>query len=131
MILVIGGETQGKYKFVVDEILKGKTDVMSMDEKYKTLECFYTSKIMNHFHLIVKRLMEEEYTDDQIEAAIFDIIDRNPNIIIITNEIGYGIVPIEREQRRYREQTGRICCKLAKQAESVYRLTCGIPEKLK
>ena len=29
--------------------------------------------------------------------------------VVISNEIGYGIVPMDKFERRYRELTGRIC----------------------
>ena len=34
-------------------------------------------------------------------------------------------------ERAWRERTGRIGCELAKQAEAVYRVTCGIGTRIK
>ena len=34
-------------------------------------------------------------------------------------------------ERAWRERTGRIGCDLAKQAEAVYRVTCGIGTRIK
>lgn len=51
--------------------------------------------------------------------------------IIVTDEIGYGIVPIEKQERLYREMTGRLCCILAKEAEEVWRVCCGIGQRIK
>ena len=45
--------------------------------------------------------------------------------------MGNGVVPMEAFDRRYRETVGRICCNIAKQAEEVIRIVCGIPIVLK
>lgn len=59
------------------------------------------------------------------------IQSKNPEIILISNEIGYGLVPVDAFERRYREQVGRICTKLAQQAERVDRVVCGVGIRLK
>lgn len=59
------------------------------------------------------------------------LMEENPNVIIVTNELGYGIVPMERFDREYREKCGRICCELAKEANEVHRVVCGIGEVIK
>ena len=41
------------------------------------------------------------------------IYNANLDRILVTDEIGYGIVPIDPFEREYREETGRICCLLA------------------
>ena len=49
----------------------------------------------------------------------------------MTDEIGYGIVPMDLFQREYREKTGRICTELAERSEEVYRIICGIGMRIK
>ena len=49
----------------------------------------------------------------------------------MTNELGYGIVPIDPFDRSWRELTGRICTELAEHADEVTRVVCGIPVVLK
>jgi adenosylcobinamide kinase / adenosylcobinamide-phosphate guanylyltransferase len=51
--------------------------------------------------------------------------------IVICNEVGSGVIPIAREQRLAREETGRICTLLARDADTVVRMVCGIPMVLK
>lgn len=51
--------------------------------------------------------------------------------IIIADEIGYGIVPIEKEQRQFRDYYGSICTELAKRADRVIRIVCGIEQLIK
>ena len=52
-------------------------------------------------------------------------------LILTVQELGCGIVPVDAFDREWREVTGRICCELAKRAQAVYRMTCGIPARLK
>ena len=55
----------------------------------------------------------------------------NPEVIIICDEIGCGIVPLEKSDRDYRENVGRIMCRVVERAEHAERLICGIPQRLK
>ena len=50
---------------------------------------------------------------------------------MICDEVGCGVVPVEKEEREYREQVGRMQIVLAKASESVERVICGIAQKIK
>ena len=60
------------------------------------------------------------------EAMIEHFCKEHPDCILICDEIGNGIVPMEAEERTYRERTGRILEQLAAQADEVVRVVCGI-----
>ena len=77
-----------------------------------------------------KMLLEEE-TETAPEAELEELLQKNPEICIVTNELGYGVVPIEPFDRKWREKTGRICTELAAKADSVTRVVCGIGILLK
>ena len=67
-----------------------------------------------------------------IPALLAAKLDRAvPNRILVTDEIGYGIVPMDLFERDYREQTGRVCCELAARAEQVWRVCCGLGQRIK
>ena len=51
--------------------------------------------------------------------------------VVIATEVGGGIVPMDADQRRAREQAGRLACLLAERADTVVQLFCGIPMALK
>lgn len=51
--------------------------------------------------------------------------------VLIFTDIYCGVVPMDTEQRAWREECGRAMTALAKRAESVERIFCGLPEKLK
>ena len=54
-----------------------------------------------------------------------------PDAVLIGRDIFCGVVPIDPEERAWREETGRFFSRLSRQADSVTRLFCGIPQKLK
>ena len=72
-----------------------------------------------------------------------DIVERDPENalllldgllkkeVVICNEVGSGVIPVSAQKRRGREQTGRLCCALAKEAASVVRMVAGLPQKIK
>ena len=51
--------------------------------------------------------------------------------IVIMTETGGGIVPADESERRGREKAGRLSCILAKKADTVVRVVCGLPRVLK
>jgi adenosyl cobinamide kinase/adenosyl cobinamide phosphate guanylyltransferase len=92
-----------------------------MDELLKT-------RLVNHFHLWIDRMLKEK---QDVKDLVEQILRANPHIVILVDELGCGIVPIEPYDRNYREVTGRICCQLASSAQEVHRVICGIGTVIK
>jgi len=53
------------------------------------------------------------------------------HVIIISNEVGYGIVPDNVLSRRFRDIAGYANQIIAKEADNVYLVTAGIETKIK
>ncbi len=53
------------------------------------------------------------------------------NEVVIATEVGGGVVPVDAEQRAAREAAGRLSCLLARRAQRVVRVFCGLPMVLK
>lgn len=51
--------------------------------------------------------------------------------VLIGRDIFCGVVPMDPMERAWREETGRYYARLSRQAESVTRLFCGLPQTLK
>lgn len=62
-------------------------------------------------------------------AALADELARRP--VVIATELGGGVVPADPEERRRREDAGRLACLLAERADRVIRVCCGLPQALK
>ena len=137
MRLVIGGAAQGKLEVAKKLVQSGYNEdnvqiaskaMIIMDETYNKVEDLYGATIINHYHLIIKRLLREKQDP---ELIMKELISKNPDVCIVSTEIGYGIVPMAAFEREYRERTGRICCKIAEKANEVYRVLCGIEMRIK
>ena len=51
--------------------------------------------------------------------------------IVIASELGGGVVPVDPAERAAREAAGRLACLLARRADTVVRVVCGLPQVLK
>ena len=127
MKLVIGGTAQGKLEYVLlkHDVQKNMVwdGVLPNDRKLNK-----NIVVINHFHQWVKsRMVSGGCPEDEIMS----FLDCNEDCIIICDEIGNGIVPIDPFEREYRERTGRILVQLAMRAEEVERIICGIGQKIK
>lgn len=67
----------------------------------------------------------------EFKLLIQKVRDQDKNIVLITNEVGYGIVPEYKLSRIFRDMAGRVNQKLAGWSDEVYLVACGLPVKLK
>ena len=51
--------------------------------------------------------------------------------VVVCDEVGSGVIPLERSEREAREATGRLCIQLAQRASRVVRLVCGLATVIK
>jgi adenosyl cobinamide kinase/adenosyl cobinamide phosphate guanylyltransferase len=54
-----------------------------------------------------------------------------PQAVVVTNEVGTGIVPADRLSRLFRDLQGRVNQVFARTADEVYLCVSGIPLKIK
>ena len=126
MIMITGGAFQGKTEFAKKSFSLNDSEII--DGENCIFEDVFTAKCVVNFHLFIKRLMH-----NNIDPMGFSkkIIQKNSEIIIVINEIGCGIIPIEKSDRIWRETVGRTGCFIAENSEKVIRINCGIPMYLK
>ena len=68
---------------------------------------------------------------NEVESLISAAAMVQPPLIIVTNEVGYGIVPVSPLARFFRDCAGRANQRLAAVAEAVYLVVAGIPVRIK
>lgn len=129
MELYIGGFAQGKLEYVLGRYGKELTVIDCGEAGFQEkLMLPQDCVIVNHLHLWVRDLIER---GQEPAAVILGFAASHPRCILICDEIGNGIVPLERADRIWREETGRLLVLLAKQAERVERVLCGLGQRIK
>ncbi|MBQ3104643.1 MAG: bifunctional adenosylcobinamide kinase/adenosylcobinamide-phosphate guanylyltransferase [Lachnospiraceae bacterium] len=113
MLLIVGGEGSGKRSFaktlgyleeeMADGILDHRPVLFHLEQMvFRDPECIDS---------LLPRLAEKE--------------------LILCNEVGSGIIPVDHRERLCREATGRLCVLLAGQANCVVRMVSGLPMVIK
>lgn len=125
MRLVIGGASQGKLDFVLEKYGLEEKDVMDGNTGDMV---DISHKVFYAFETWFRRQLE---AGGSPEDAADSLLSSLPELIIICDEVGSGIVPIEPFEREYRERLGRCLITLAAKAQSVERVFCGIGQKIK
>ena len=126
MILVVGGAFQGKKEYA--KKMFSLTDADFVDGKVCGSEELYQAKAVTHFHEYVRRCLKD---GRDVSGLAKELMRRSPKLIILANELGSGVVPVDAFDRNWREATGRICCDLAAGADQVHRVICGIGTVIK
>lgn len=111
MVLIVGGAFQGK-------------------AAYARAHFPGEYRILDRYHETVRRQLEEGKNPVEEAERLWAQADAE-NLVIICDEVGCGLVPVDAFERNWREQVGRTCCYLASRAEQVVRVVCGIGTKLK
>ncbi|MGB9779786.1 bifunctional adenosylcobinamide kinase/adenosylcobinamide-phosphate guanylyltransferase [Caldanaerobacter sp.] len=124
-------ETVETYKDLDREILKRGKKVVLID-------CLTVmiSNLLMEVDLTWEDFSLEEF--DKVEKRIGEEVDKvltlsrdGLGIIIVTNEVGMGLVPEYRLGRIFRDIAGRMNKKVAEAAKEVYFMVSGIPVKIK
>ena len=125
MRLVIGGASQGKLDYVLDKYGLEEKDVLdgnTRDMVEISHRAFYA------FETWFKRQLKSGRNPEEAADALLSNL---PELILICDEVGSGIVSVDPFEREFRERLGRYLIKLAAQAVSVERVFCGIGQKIK
>ncbi|MCD8125415.1 MAG: bifunctional adenosylcobinamide kinase/adenosylcobinamide-phosphate guanylyltransferase [Lachnospiraceae bacterium] len=126
MVLITGGAFQGKLDWARKLAAQAGCEPAFVCSGDAGAEEIQRADIWDQFPAWVKRRMEEG-VDAQTEAELAEILAANPRVIIVTREMGCGLVPVDAFERAWRERVGRLGCFLAARAERVYLVTCGVP----
>ena len=124
MKLIIGGAYQGKRDFAKAAFSLTESDIFTCAGEEIDFSAPCIDKI-------------EEFTLGCVKAgkdpvALFQQYkDKWKNSVLICQDIFCGVVPTDATLRQWRQETGRLCQYLTKNADSVSRIFCGLEQKLK
>ena len=124
MELIIGGAYQGKLTWAVRE--KGLSDkaLFNLEKGFpsRAFPCFF------HLEALTHAACSEGMNAYAILERLAPYIEGS---VVISREIGSGIVPMDAFERLWREEHGRLLAMLASRANRVTRIFCGLAEVLK
>ena len=123
MRLIFGGQFQGKYAFAQE-----KFPCNYLNGKNCNFDDIFTCEGIYNFENFVKNAVKNNL---DLSNFIARLTNENPNIIIVSSEVGGGVVPLDPFERVYRENVGRLCTQIAQFSSEVYRVTCGIATCIK
>ena len=107
MVLIIGGAAQGKKRYA--------------EENYPDARLF----LLNDW---AKKLFDDG--KDPLKELDPEML-RSEDLVVITEEVGNGIVPLDKAEREFRECIGRLQVETAAKAKEVIRVICGLGIKIK
>ncbi len=121
MVLIVGGAFQGKKAYAKEKFALKEEDFA--EGASCGFEEIFSAGAVADFHEYIRRCLE---AGREVQDLAGELAGRNPEAVVIANELGCGVVPVDEFDREYRETVGRICCALAKEAREVHRVVCGI-----
>ena len=124
MELIIGGAYQGKTQYAKEKYNLTEADIHICD----SVEIDFSKKCVADlekftFSCVKNNMDSVEYFNQHSEKW--------KNSIIICQDIFCGVVPMGADNRKWRQETGRLCQYISKEAETVTRIFCGLEQKLK
>ena len=120
MEMIIGGAYQGKAAYA-------KAQFPDVDWKFGGDITEKAEGVLGFQEYIRKALKAGE----DLTGLAEKLAQQDTDVILVSEEVGYGIVPADAFERQYREAVGRVCTALAAKSRRVTRVVCGIGTVLK
>ena len=125
MHLIIGGAFQGKTDWAKAHFSLDGGGIFECSEEADACLSAPCVTHLERFALYCLRqgLEPAEVLEQRAEAW--------KNSVLICDDISCGVVPLEAETRAWREACGRMLNALSRRADTVTRIFCGLPQRLK
>lgn len=124
MKLIIGGAWQGKRDFAVAAFGLKDSDIFTCTGEEIDFSAPCIDKI-EEFTFACVKAGKEPLELFRANRALWE------KSVLICQDIFCGVVPIDADQREWRQATGRLCQYLTAEAEQVSRIFCGLEQRLK
>ncbi|RCU49388.1 bifunctional adenosylcobinamide kinase/adenosylcobinamide-phosphate guanylyltransferase [Corallincola luteus] len=105
-------------------VLAETLDSLSNSEHYLLVDCL-TLWLSNHL------LADESSLAAEIDRLLAVLARMSCRVLLVSNEVGMGIVPENRLARRFRDEAGWLNQRVAQIADKVTLVTAGMPLVLK
>ena len=119
MKLLFGGAYNGKLRYVREKLGINEDEIFYCKED----SIDFSKKVISG----IDRLIYFNALQGKESLSFF----KEKKELLICDEISSGIVPLKKEERLWREETGKVLQFLSKESEEVYRIFFGIGTRLK
>lgn len=113
----------------------GWTTIEAPLELFSALQTLEGSIVLDCLSLWVSNMLLADKTQSELEQELNAILEwqakRHATLIVVSNEVGSGIVPEYLLGRTYRDWLGRANQMVAASSSSAYLLVAGVPLRLK
>ncbi|HWO98882.1 MAG TPA: bifunctional adenosylcobinamide kinase/adenosylcobinamide-phosphate guanylyltransferase [Bacillus sp. (in: firmicutes)] len=137
MHFVFGGAFNGKRKWVKDTYREYDVIWISAYEQAEIPKNVETDgvTVLEGIEVWVRKLIARGFTVKEVssffEQSISGWIKQYGGLVLIGTEIGKGIVPIDEEDRMWRDACGYVYQHIVRKAKRVDQIWYGIPARLK
>ena len=126
MKLILGGYANGRTAYAMQNYQLTESDCF--DAAAEPLARWNGQRLILHAEQLVNLWLEQ---GKKPCTEILPWLERWQNAVLITQEVGCGLVPVTPQQRQRREAVGHFNRLLAECAETVERVCCGLGMQLK
>jgi adenosylcobinamide kinase/adenosylcobinamide-phosphate guanylyltransferase len=95
----------------------------------------YRTVVLDCITLWLSNLQGQRLSESVILRRVDELIPAirrmGSRVIVVTNELGMGLVPFEPGLRRFRDLAGRVNQRLAREADEVYFVVAGLAVRMK
>lgn len=124
--------SQRDWRTIEEEIDIAGTLRLSSDFHVLLVDCL-TLWVSNLMHAAEEQ--NRELTDQDVAAKCAEVVkacaDIDATVIFVTDEVGMGIVPTNAHARLFRDLLGTVNQAIAREADEVTLVACGMPLHLK
>jgi len=111
----------------------------NLAEGLKSIPVIPRIAIIDCITLLVSNLIQQDKPANELEkiavseiSGLIESINTTSSVfIIVSNEVGLGLVPDNRMARNYRDILGKVNQLIAQSADEVYFMISGIPQRIK
>ena len=125
MHLILGGKYQGKRAYA-ESLYPNIRIVYNLAEDNP--RNIIAPGLITNLHLGVRQLLNENVSPCEFFMSRLDVLRE---CVIVGDEICGGVVPVNRFERMWRDETGKVYQLLAHEAEIVDRVFAGLALRLK
>ncbi len=136
----ISGDSEMKHRIKLHKKSRPRTwkvieEGVHIDSVLKKVKSRCDAILIDCMGLFISNLMAAETNDKKIEIKVWQVIEQikrcSTDVIVVSNEVGMGIVPDNLLARRFRDLLGKTNQMLAQSADTVIMMYAGIATAIK